>query len=336
MRNEIATVLKSKGISDDLIAEIVHEIETKSEFTGSACALHKLRDTFSSSHNRSNYYQKNFSVVNPEEIYLGKDSDHKDCYLHYIPIHCTLKQLLKDESVMEQFSKPDTNKKPDSYADFTDGSSFKGNTFFQTGRKIILLLFQDAFEIVNPLGSARTKHKVLATYMSLGGPGLPPCLAHDLFEGVVSYDLHLYLMSFIKSKKWLTIELLNKRITDFKYKGKDKLDKPVKVKSNPVGKLTGHAVQNWNLLRLLPLMISDIIQDFNDEVWQLILSLREIVDLVCSPCISCEQLQYLQDLITFYLQSRQKLFPEQNVKPKHHYLTHYPKLITQFGPLIKV
>ncbi|KAJ8032478.1 hypothetical protein HOLleu_26012 [Holothuria leucospilota] len=68
---------------------------------------------------------------------------------------------------MEQFSNPDTDKNPRILTDFTDGSSFKSKVFFQDGSKIILLLFQDSFEIVNPLGSARTKHKILATYMTL-------------------------------------------------------------------------------------------------------------------------------------------------------------------------
>lgn len=31
-----------------------------------------------------------------------------------------------------------------------------------------LILYQDSFEIVNPLGSSRTKHKILAMYMTLG------------------------------------------------------------------------------------------------------------------------------------------------------------------------
>ena len=32
-------------------------------------------------------------------------------------------------------------------------------------------------------------------------PGLPPCLAHDLFEGVVAYDLPLSLKYSVKNKK---------------------------------------------------------------------------------------------------------------------------------------
>lgn len=32
-------------------------------------------------------------------------------------------------------------------------------------------------------------------------PGLPPCLGHDLFAGVVSYDLALYISHFITQQK---------------------------------------------------------------------------------------------------------------------------------------
>lgn len=43
-------------------------------------------------------------------------------------------------------------------------------------------------------------------------PGLPPCLDHDIFEGVLSYDVALYLKYFIKKKKWFTYSLLNRHI----------------------------------------------------------------------------------------------------------------------------
>ncbi|RXN37846.1 Prolyl-tRNA synthetase associated domain-containing 1 [Labeo rohita] len=49
-------------------------------------------------------------------------------------------------------------------------------------------------------------------------PGLPPCLEHDIFEGVLSYDVALYLKYFIKKKQWLTYSVLNRRIKQFKYK----------------------------------------------------------------------------------------------------------------------
>lgn len=87
-------------------------------------------------------------------------------------------------------------------------------------------------------------------------PGLPPCLGYDLFEGVLTYDLPLYLKNMIKNKKWFTYSLLNRHIKQFRYKGSEALTKPCAV--NPDGaKLSGQAIQNWNLLRLLPVLIGD-------------------------------------------------------------------------------
>ena len=37
-------------------------------------------------------------------------------------------------------------------------------------------------------------------YFHVCAPGLPPCLGHDLFEGLVSYDLALYMKHFINKK----------------------------------------------------------------------------------------------------------------------------------------
>lgn len=39
-------------------------------------------------------------------------------------------------------------------------------------------------------------------------PGLPPCIGHDMFEGVVQYDLMLIINYFIK-KRYFTFDTLN-------------------------------------------------------------------------------------------------------------------------------
>lgn len=36
------------------------------------------------------------------------------------------------------------------------------------------------------------------SFFHVCNPGLPPCVAHDLFEGVVSYDLPLFLKALVK------------------------------------------------------------------------------------------------------------------------------------------
>ena len=172
-------------------------------------------------------------------------------------------------------------------------------------------------------------------YFHVCEPGLPPCLGHDLFEGVVSFDLSLYLNYFIKLKEWFTYNALNRRIQKFKYLAHDVGNQPAKVNVN--GKvLGGHAVQNWNLLRLLPFLIGDKIVDSNDLVWRLCLQLREVTEYVCAPSISKEQVSYLRVIVDEYLESRKTLFPQHKLKPKHHFLAHYAAHTLKYGPLIRL
>ena len=71
------------------------------------------------------------------------------------------------------------------------------------------------------------------------------------------------------------------------YKGSDALTKPCAVNSE-VGKLSGQAIQNWNSLRLLPVLIGDKVQNPEDDVWQLTLQLKDIVakDFIVTGSIS--------------------------------------------------
>lgn len=128
-------------------------------------------------------------------------------------------------------------------------------------------------------------------------PCFPPCVGHDISEGVLAYDSALYLKCFIK--KWLTCALLNRRIKQFKYKGADALTKPCAV--NPdLTKLSGQAIQNWNFLRLLPVIIGDKVQNPKDDVWQLMLQLKGIVEMICAQNISLSQVAYLDIIIVIF------------------------------------
>ena len=99
-------------------------------------------------------------------------------------------------------------------------------------------------------------------------------------------------------------------------------------------KIGGHAVQNWTLLRLLPVIIGNKIFDKDDSVWRMLLLLREVVEIVCAPQISVPQISYMQVVIEEYIELRTLLFPAVSLRPKHHYLLHYAFLTYQFGPLI--
>lgn len=474
--SKLCSLLKDEmSLTDDAVTKICDCVRDSDLF--SACHQGPLRTTYS----RTQTFKNMFKYTEPKKLTLGIDENMTQRYAYYIPVKQTLNTLLESElwknTVCQQSKETDSQE----FSDMHDGQTYKSNKFFNENPGCLkIILYQDAFEIANPLGSAKKKHKVLAVYLSvanlpayvrsntnhmslvllcgekdlkqfgcakvfsemledlkdleengisvdsksikgalyciagdnlgshsIGGftenfsrskyfcryceitrtefenddpnvcgpqrtpeaydsavndiasgdgeddkgikvnsvfnalkafhvcqPGLPPCLGHDIFEGVLSYDVALYLKYFIKKKKWFTYTLLNRRISQFKYKGSDALTKPCTVNEGP--KLSGQAIQNWNFLRLLPVLIGDKVQSPEDEVWQLILQLKDIVDLICAQRISVSQVAYLDIIIQEYLESRKCLFPECTLKPKHHYLRHYPALILKFGPLIRL
>jgi len=72
--------------------------------------------------------------------------------------------------------------------------------------------------------------------------GLPPCIAHDLFEGVVCYDLALCIDYFC-SRQFFSYDILNGRINQFSFVGSDAANKPAEIPLRG-DRLGGHAVQN--------------------------------------------------------------------------------------------
>ncbi|KAF4525107.1 hypothetical protein B566_EDAN006330 [Ephemera danica] len=131
---------------------------------------------------------------------------------------------------------------------------------------------------------------------------LCPCSFHDIFEGVV-HDMTLFIKYFVK-QKWFTYKRLNRRINSFKYKASDKINMPMTVKEGA---------------KTLTLLI-----------------LRHISEVVCSHEVSPSQICELQSNIEKYLILRAKLFPQNPLRSKHHYLRHYAILLSRFGPLINV
>lgn len=48
------------------------------------------------------------------------------------------------------------------------------------------------------------------------------------------------------------------------------------------------------------------------------------------------QIAYLSVVIEEHIETRKVAFPNHPLKPKHHYLCHYPELTVRFGPLIRL
>jgi len=108
-------------------------------------------------------------LIEPEEITLGVNTqtNKKDTY-QYVSVVKTLKHYLEHEDVWESIS-VNRVKYDGVLYDYTDGHIFTEHAFFGANPNAIRLHFYvDELEVCNPLGSARSKHKITAVYYYVG------------------------------------------------------------------------------------------------------------------------------------------------------------------------
>src|SRR4029434_3777599 len=164
--------------------------------------------------------------------------------------------------------------------------------------------------------------------------GFPPDILHDFFEGVIPVEFALCLSDLI-SKGYFTLAKLNHIISSLPYKHSDKVNRPKVVRKAAIkkGSIGGNGHENWALLRLLPLMVGGCVAE-NDPSWEILMDLKEIVQIVVSDKFTEETLCYLSFKLKDHHLLLRDTFPNFSLKPKHHFILHYPHLIRCFGPLV--
>lgn len=155
---------------------------------------------------------------------------------------------------------------------------------------------------------------------------------HDLCEGIFHYDLCHILLYLTQEMNYLTLEMLNKRKQTFDYG-------PMEI-GNFSTELTMNHLKNKHLkmtaremltfVMYLPLMIGDLIPS-EDEVWLFLLELIDITELILSFEVTELLISTLKLKIKHHNEQYVKLFTD-NLKPKFHFLTHYPTVIRNSGP----
>jgi hypothetical protein len=80
------------------------------------------------------------------------------------------------------------------------------------------------------------------------------------------------------------------------------------------------------------LMVGDLVADHNDPIWCFYLCLRQILDIVFASEVCEGQLVLLKTLVAGHHKDYVSLFSD-NLKPKHHFMLHYPRAIMYVGPL---
>lgn len=146
--------------------------------------------------------------------------------------------------------------------------------------------------------------------------GYPPDILHDIFEGIVPLELGLCFSVL----KYFTFSELNTAITQFPYKWADKTDcpQPLPTTFSSKKQIGGNAHENWSLIRLLPFIIGHRIP-LNDPAWLLLMSLKDIIELVVAPVHNKESVAYLDSKISEHRHRFQEVFPNERLIPKHHF-----------------
>ncbi|KAJ8668187.1 hypothetical protein QAD02_009850 [Eretmocerus hayati] len=168
-------------------------------------------------------------------------------------------------------------------------------------------------------------------YFHVCNPGLPPCCGHDLFGGFVKEDLSNSTSYFIKNA-WFQQDQFDRALKTIDVTLKLPAHLPV-LKKRYVRDYMGSIIQIKLLLMVYPLAIINEIKNYRNDVWRMILKLRQVCDLVSSPALTPHQVDNLGEIYKEYLNLRIKCFPESPLKPKHLFAQHYPTMIRKFGPL---
>lgn len=152
-----------KYLEENKISNHIKNIESIVENN----SVQKYLNQVNSKYKLEKLIKNKYVFIEPVKIDLGVNNCHKKCHFHYVPILKTIRSLLLDEQFFHYFL---ANKQsmPDTYFDYNDGSVYKSNSLFQNSRAIELIFFQDAFELCNPIGSSKKKHKLIGVYMIIG------------------------------------------------------------------------------------------------------------------------------------------------------------------------
>ena len=158
----------------------------------------------------------------------------------------------------------------------------------------------------------------------------PPDAHHGILEEVAVYTLELVLTNLVK-RGLVTVDLLNAELDRFDF-GTGCKNRPqcLRWKSGAV-KVKQTASETWLLLRSLPVFAGKYISVGLEE-WAVLTDLCDIVEFIFADKLEKGVTHYLRLLIEDWLAKLRRVFPDFVLKPKFHYLCHYPTQIEKHGP----
>ena len=155
----------------------------------------------------------------------------------------------------------------------------------------------------------------------------PPCVDHDLFEGIFP-SIFKFSVKYFVSKKMFNIKSIEKSFNSLELRHKDKTNFPL-INFERIDHIRFIASESHCLSRFYLMLLDEIPED--DEVLKLLRLLISITQILMRHEFNSDQLLVLNNLIYCFLMHCSK-FSEIKITVKFHHLIHYPRLIEKFGP----
>jgi hypothetical protein len=157
---------------------------------------------------------------------------------------------------------------------------------------------------------------------------------HCLLEGAFSSTLALLLQTLCLEDKLFTLDQLNDFLQKFPFSSVDRHHKPFMIEKCHVqgGSIKQKAATMLMLTYILPFFFGRYTTNINRH-YNHYLTLTKIVHIAFSPESDGTTSVLLANLIEEYCLQLPDLYPHDSVKPKCHFLTHFPSAIREFGAL---
>lgn len=156
------------------------------------------------------YCKEHLHLVEPVKHILGTNSQGKEDTFQYVPIIDVLKTQLEKHDIFESYRRTcEQAPSTDFLSSYTDGELFHESPFFGDPNIVRLHLYTDEYEVVNPLGSKRSVHKLAAFYFMIG----------NLESNCKSQLRHIHLCLLVRNqfiKKYSYRDILLPLINDLK------------------------------------------------------------------------------------------------------------------------
>lgn len=159
-------------------------------------------------------------------------------------------------------------------------------------------------------------------------------ILHDYLEGCCRYVISYLVNYVVKVKKFVSLQVLQKKIFYFDY-GPDRTNKPSNIlfdDGTATIKLKCSGSEMLVFVKYFGVIVGYYVPE-DDRVWGLYILLRKLLDTLMVRSFDQDDYAPLKHLIELFLWSYCDIVGE-TLKPKFHFLLHYPDMFLKFGPLI--